>query len=124
MTTPNEHASPFVFLNAETLNKLSPNIWMGTTTTTGGAWSVTFTGEGSTPFFAEAPIVMATAQLSSSNVYDRAWASLSTAPTTTGAAGYAVRGANLGALGGPTTRTVPDGTTVHVIAIGEAYLEA
>jgi len=123
MTTPYEHSSPNVFLNAETTNKLSPNIWMGTTTTTGGAWSVTFTGEGSSPFFAQAPIVTAVAVLSSANVYDRAWASLSSTPTTTGAAGYGIRGANLLALGA-TTRTVPDGTVIHVIAIGEAYLAA
>jgi hypothetical protein len=123
MTTPNEHGNPYVFLNAETTNKLSPNIWMGTTTTTSGAWSVTFTGEGASPFFAEAPIVVATAQLQDTDVYDRAWASLSTTPTTTGAAGYGLRGANLIA-GGSTTRTVPDGTVIHVIAIGEAYLEA
>jgi hypothetical protein len=95
---------------------------MGTTTTTGGAWSVTFTGEGSSPHFAQAPIVTATAQLEDTDVYDRAWASLSTAPTTTGAAGYGLRGANLGALGA-TVRTVPDGTVIHVIAIGEAYSE-
>lgn len=121
MTTPNEHAYPFVFKDASFDNFLSPNIWIGTTTTTGGAWSVTFTGQGSSPYFVSAPIVLATAQLQDTDVYDRAFASLSTAPTTTGAAGYCVRGQNLLVLG-PTVRTVPDGTVVHVIAIGEAYL--
>lgn len=93
-----------------------PMIWVGKTTTTGGAWSVDYSAAG----FLEVPVVQATILLNSANVYDRGWASLSSAPTTTGAAGYGVRGANLLVLG-PTTRTVPDGTVVHVIAIGETY---
>lgn len=91
-----------------------PVIWMGTATVSGGTWSVNYSAAG----FIEAPVVIATPILSASNVYDRAFASLSSTPTTTGAAGYAVRGANL-ALLGPTTRTVPDGTVIHIIAIGE-----
>lgn len=93
-----------------------PMIWVGTTTTSGGAWSVDYSSAG----FVEAPNVQATLILNSSNVYDRGWASLSGTPTTSGASGYGVRGANLLVLG-PTTRTVPDGTVVHVIAIGETY---
>lgn len=91
-----------------------PMIWTGKVTTTGGAWTVDYTAAG----FTELPLVMATLVLAGSNVYDRGFASLSAAPTLTGATGYGVRGANLLALGS-TTRTVPDGTVVHVIAIGE-----
>lgn len=94
-----------------------PLLWVGTTTTTGGAWSVDYTAAG----FLEAPYVSATLLLAGSNVYDRGFASLSAAPTLTGASGYGVRGANL-ALLGATTRTVPDGTVVHVIAIGETFI--
>lgn len=91
-----------------------PVIWMGTATVSGGTWSVNYSAAG----FIEAPVVMATPILNAANVYDRAFASLSGTPTLTGASGYAVRGANL-ALLGATTRTVPDGTVIHVIAIGE-----
>lgn len=95
-----------------------PVVWMGTATVTSGAWSVDYTDAG----FLDAPIVVATPVLNASNVYDRAFASLSGTPTTTGAAGYAVRGANLIAVGA-TTRIVPDGTVIHVIAIGETSHE-
>lgn len=95
-----------------------PVIWIGTTTTSGGTWSVDFTSAE----FIEAPVVTATLLLTASNVWDRGFASLSSAPTLTTATGYGVRGANL-ALLGATTRTVPDGTVVHVIAIGETYSE-
>lgn len=88
-------------------------IWVGSTTTTGGAWTVNYSAAG----FDSAPKVLPIPELSAANVYDRAFASLSTAPTSTEAAGYALRGANL-ALLGPTVRTVPDGTTIHIIAIG------
>lgn len=91
-----------------------PSIWTGLTTTTGGAWSVDYSVCG----FLEAPVVMATLLLADTDVYDRGFASLSAAPTTTGATGYGLRGANLSLLGS-TTRTVPDGTVVHIIAIGE-----
>lgn len=91
-----------------------PVIWIGTTTTSGGTWSVDYTAAG----FIEAPVVQATILLNSSNVYDRAAASLSGAPSTTAASGYGTRWANL-ALLGSTARTVPDGTVVHVTAIGE-----
>lgn len=93
-----------------------PIIWVGTTTTSGGAWAVDYTAVG----FTELPVVMATLLLADTDVYDRGFASLSSAPTLTGATGYGVRGANL-ALLGATTRTVPDGTVVHVIAIGETF---
>lgn len=93
-----------------------PMIWVGTTTTSSGAWSVNYSAAG----FTEAPVIQATLILNSSNVYDRGWASLSANPTTTGASGYGVRGQNLLVLG-PTTRTVPDGTVVHVVAIGETF---
>lgn len=92
----------------------APVVWVGKTTTSGGAWSVDYSAVG----FTEVPVVQATLLLTSANVYDRGWASLSAAPTLTGASGYGVRGTNLLALG-PTVRTVPDGTVVHVIAIGE-----
>ena len=92
-----------------------PLIWKGTATTSGGAWTVDYSVAG----FTEAPAVHATLILSSGNVYDRGWASLSGTPTTTGASGYGVRGTNLLVLG-PTVRTVPDGTVVMITAIGEA----
>jgi len=88
-------------------------IWIGSTTTTGGAWSIDYSAAG----FGNAPKVLPIPELSAANVYDRAFCSLSAAPTSTGAAGYAVRGANLLVLG-PTVRTIPDGTTIHIIAIG------
>lgn len=109
-----EHPAPYVWQGANQL--LSPLIWIGTTTVTGGAWSIDYSAAG----FTAAPIVEAIAILSSANVYDRAFTSLSGTPTTTSASGYAVRGANLLVLG-PTVRTVPDGTVIHIIAIGETY---
>jgi len=109
-----EHPAAFVWSGNAQLR--SPLIWVGTTTTNGGAWTVDYSQAG----FVSAPVVQATAQLSSANVYDRADASLSTAPTTTSASGYGTRWANL-ALLGSTARTVPDGTVIHVIAIGETF---
>lgn len=97
---------------AQALALLPVKIWVGSTTTTSGAWSVDYTAAG----FTAAPEVIPTVQLSAANVYDRGWASLSSAPTQTSAAGYGLRGDNLAILG-PTVRTVPDGTVVRVIAI-------
>ena len=109
-----EHPAAFVWQGSAQL--MAPIIWIGTATTSGGTWSVDYSAAG----FVSAPVVQATAVLSSANVYDRAWATLSTAPTNTGCAGYGLRGANLLALGA-TTRTVPDGTTIQVVAIGETF---
>lgn len=109
-----EHPAAFVWQGNAQL--MAPIIWVGTATTSGGTWSVDYSQAG----FVSAPVVQATAVLSSANVYDRAWATLSTAPTTTGAAGYGLRGSNLLALGA-TTRTVPDNTVIHVVAIGETF---
>jgi len=109
-----EHPAAFVWQGSSQL--LAPLIWIGTATTSGGTWSVDYTAAG----FVSAPVVTATAQLSSANVYDRAEASLSSAPTTTAASGYGVRWANLAILGS-TARTVPDGTVIHVTAIGETF---
>ncbi len=111
------HINPYVYGPAGLMN--GPNIWVGTTTTSGGAWTVDY----SAAEFISAPMVVATPVLNSTNVYDRAFASLSGTPSTTGASGYAVRGANLLVLGA-TVRTVPDGTVIHVIAIGETSAEA
>ena len=91
----------------------SPKIWIGTTTTSGGAWSIDYSSAGFTSVLS----VQATALLTAANVYDRVNASLSAAPTTTTASGYSTRWANL-ALLGSTARTVPDGTVVHVTATG------
>lgn len=88
-------------------------VWVGTTTTTGGEWSVDYTAAG----FADVHIVLPTAQLEETNVFDRGFASLSSEPTLTSASGYGLRGANLLALGS-TLRAVPDGTTIHVVALG------
>ncbi|MND43736.1 hypothetical protein D3C80_345340 [compost metagenome] len=109
-----EHASPFVWSVSGQM--LAPIIWVGTTTTSGGTWSLDYTAAG----FISAPYVTATAVLSAANVYDRAFASLSGPPTTTGVSGYAVRGANMLILGS-SVRTVPDGTVIHVIAIGDTF---
>lgn len=109
-----EHPAAFVWQGNAQL--MAPIIWVGTATTSGGAWSVDYTQAG----FVSAPVVQATAVLSASNVYDRAWATLSSAPTTTAASGYGIRGNNLLALGA-TTRTVPDGTVIHIVAIGETF---
>lgn len=109
-----EHPAAFVWQGSAQL--LAPIIWIGTATTSGGTWSVDYSAAG----FVSTPVVQATAVLSSANVYDRAWATLSTAPTSTGCAGYGLRGANLLALGS-TTRTVPDGTVIHIVAIGETF---
>lgn len=91
----------------------SPKIWVGSTTTTGGAWSINFASAG----FTGVPNVTATAELSTATVQDRAWATLSTTPTATTAAGYGLRGINLSG-NGATVRTVPDGTVVYITAIG------
>ncbi len=91
----------------------SGKIWMGSATTTGGAWSIDYTAAR----FAQAPKVFPIVELSDTDVFDRGLASLSSAPTATGASGYAIRGANLLVLGA-TVRTVPDGTSIHVVAIG------
>lgn len=96
-----------------------PVLWTGTTTTTGGAWTVNYSGAE----FLEAPVVVATLLLNDADVYDRGFASLSSAPTTTSASGYGLRGANL-AVAGPTLRTVPDGTVVHVMAVGETFTDS
>jgi hypothetical protein len=109
-----EHPAAFVWRNSAQLR--SPIIWIITTTTTSGNWSVDYTEAG----FINAPVVTATLQLQDADVYDRGFASTSSAPTSTAAAGYAIRGSNLVALGS-TTRTVPDGTIVHVMAIGETF---
>jgi hypothetical protein len=77
-----EHPAAFVWAGSAQFK--SPLIWVGTAITSGGAWSVDYTAAG----FTSAPYAMCTAQLSSANVYDRAWASLSSAPTATGCAGY------------------------------------
>lgn len=90
-----------------------PKIWVGTTTCTGGAWTIDYSSAG----FINPPVVQATALLNAANVYDRTEASLSGTPTTTSASGYGVRWANL-ALLGSTARTVPDGTVIHVTVIG------
>jgi len=111
-----EHPSPFVWNS--TGQMLAPIIWVGTTTTSSGAWSIDYTAAG----FVSAPYVECSAVLSSGNVFDRAFASLSTDPTTTGVSGVAVRGANLLVLG-PTVRTVPDVTKIQVIAIGDTFTE-
>lgn len=109
-----EHPAAFVWQGNAQLR--APLIWIGTAVTSGGAWTVDYTQAG----FVSAPVVTATLQLQDADVYDRGAASLSTAPTTTTASGYGVRWANL-ALLGSTARTVPDGTIVSVVAIGETY---
>lgn len=88
-------------------------IWIGSTTTNSGTWTVDYSSAG----FANAPCVTPIAELSAANVYDRAFASLSGAPSTTNASGYAVRGVNMLVLGA-SVRTVPDGTKVHIMAMG------
>lgn len=90
-----------------------PKIWVGTTTTSGGAWTIDYSIAG----FSSVMNVQAIPVLDASNVYDRASASLSGTPSTTSASGYGTRWANLAILGS-TARTVPDGTVIHVTVIG------
>lgn len=97
---------------AQVLALLPVKIWVGSTTTTSGEWTIDYTAAG----FTSPPAVIPTAQLSDTDVYDRGWASLSSSPTSTSASGYGLRGANL-ALLGPTVRTVPDDTVISVVAI-------
>ena len=111
-----EHPAAFVWQGSSQLR--APLIWIGTAVTSGGTWTVDYTQAG----FISPPIVTPTAQLSTVNVYDRCDASLSTAPTTTTANGTSTRGANLLVLGS-TVRNAPDGTVIHVVAIGETYIE-
>lgn len=93
-----------------------PMIFIGTTTTSSGVWSIDYSGVG----FTEAPMVTATLILADTDVYDRGFASMNATPTTTGASGYGLRGQNI-VVGGSSLRTVPDGTVVHIIAIGETF---
>jgi len=111
-----EHPALFVWKNGAQMR--ASLIWVGTTTTSGGTWSIDYTDAG----FVAIPSVMVSIQLQDTDVYDRGFASLSSAPTLTSAQGYGVRGANL-ALLGATTRTVPDGTVVTVMALGETFTE-
>lgn len=107
------NARPFPLVYNGTSPEDSPKIWYGKTTTTAGAWSVDYTNAG----FTSPPTVFSNAQLADTDVFDRAFASLSTSPTTTTASGYGLRGANLLSLG-ETLRTAPDGTVIHIMAIG------
>ena len=91
----------------------SPKMWYGSVTSdVNGDFTVNYATAG----FTVAPIVTVTAQLSAVAVEDRAWATLSTAPTTTTAAGYTLRGITL-VGNNPTIRISPN-TTVMVHAIG------
>ncbi len=111
---PVEHPAAFVWKDSVQLR--SPIIWIKTVTTVGGAWSVDYSEAG----FSAVPIVTATPQLKDTDVFDRAYGSVSDV-STTAAAGYCTRAANLLVLG-PTVRTVPDGTVVHIVAIGETFV--
>jgi hypothetical protein len=91
----------------------SPKVWYGTVTSDA---SGLFTVDLSSAGFTAPPIVYATAQLSTATVQDRAWATLSGAPTSTTATGYTLRGISLSG-NGATVRTSPT-TVVMIMAIG------
>lgn len=93
--------------------QLPIKIWRGTVTSDG---SGDFTVDYSSKSFSAAPTVTVSAQLSTTTITDRAWATLAGAPSTSGCAGYTLRGDDLASLGA-TVRTAPS-VTVNVIAIG------
>jgi len=91
----------------------SPKIWYGLVTSdVNGDFTVDYSSAG----FTVAPVVTATARLSTATMEDRAWATLSTVQTTTTAAGYTLRGTAL-VGNGSTIRTSPN-TVVMIMAIG------
>lgn len=91
----------------------SPKIWYGTVTSDANGL---FTANISSAGFTLAPVVTVTAQLSAAALIDRAWATMSTAPTTTSVAGYTLRG-NPITGSGDSVRFAPN-TTVHIMAVG------
>lgn len=92
----------------------SPKIWQGTVTTgANGVWTVNYSSAG----FTSPPIVQATAQLSDANTENRTWATLNTAPTSTTAVGYTVRG-DVVTGSGISVRNGLSGITIHVVAFG------
>ncbi len=91
----------------------SPKIWYGTVTSdVNGDFTVNYATAG----FTVAPVVTVTARLSTGVIIDRTWATLSTAPTTTTAAGYTLRG-NPVSGSGNSVRFAPN-VTVNIMAIG------
>lgn len=91
----------------------SPKIWYGTVTSdANGDFTVNYATAG----FTVAPVVTATARLSTGVIIDRAWATLNTAPTTTTAAGYTLRG-NPVSGSGDSVRFAPN-VTVMIMAVG------
>lgn len=91
-------------------------IWSGRATTdANGAWSVDYSAAG----FTQAPIVQATVVGPNATASGARNASLSAAPTQTGAAGIVTSPATISLLGLLTVNLVGAGTTVHVTAIGK-----
>ncbi|WYN05085.1 minor tail protein [Pseudomonas phage UNO-G1W1] len=91
----------------------SPKIWYGTATSdVNGLFTVNI----STAGFTLAPVVTVSAQLSAAALIDRAWATLSIAPTTTSVSGYTLRG-NPITGSGDSVRLAPN-VTVNIMAIG------
>lgn len=91
----------------------SPKIWYGTVTSdVNGEFTINI----STAGFTLAPIVTVSAQLSAAALIDRAWATLSIAPTTTSVSGYTLRG-NPITGSGDSVRLAPN-VTVNIMAIG------
>jgi hypothetical protein len=91
----------------------SPKIWYGLVTSdVNGDFTVDYSSAG----FTVAPVVTATARLSTATMEDRAWATLSTVQTTTTAAGYTLRGTAL--VGNGSTIRIAPNTVVMIMAIG------
>lgn len=91
----------------------SPKIWVGTATSdVNGLLTINY----SSAAFTAVPVIQLTAALTSANLEDRAWATLATGATTTGATGYTLRGTTL-VGNGSTIRFAPN-TVVHITAIG------
>lgn len=93
-----------------------PKVWIGTATTNAqGVWAVDYTAAG----FANAPQVQATVIGPNATAAGARNASLSAAPTATGAAGIVTSPATISLLGLLTVNLVGAGTVVHVTAIGD-----
>lgn len=111
VTTVGSTAFPLVFNGSGAA--ASPKIWYGTVTSDANGL---FTVNTSTAGFTVAPVVTVSAQLSAAALIDRAWATLSIAPTTTSVSGYTLRG-NPITGSGDSVRFAPN-VTVNIMAIG------
>lgn len=108
------------FVEGAALPTTTPlKLWMGSAlTNSGGVFEVDWSSAG----FTQRPLfVSATAELTTTNVYDVVWATMSGAITATAGGGYAIRGVSQSILLINTvvsTRIAPTGTKIKVMALG------